>query len=104
MVTKRQTQQMTAAEMFARAKELIGDPKLALERQEQSKQNHLFLQSHMDEGRKLYPDQLVAVRDQEFVAVAKSRDELIERLGRQGIGAGEVFIGFVPAQKFILVV
>lgn len=59
-----------------------------------------LLDSRREEFRKKYPDQFVAVTENDVVAVAKTMEKLLAELKKKGLESRDVSIEFMAAKDF----
>jgi hypothetical protein len=76
----------------------LGDPQTALARRKRMDQNMRFAFSRLDDWRRLYPNQWIAVHDDHLV-VAQSKAKLLRVLNEANIPIAETFVGFLNAEK-----
>jgi hypothetical protein len=75
----------------------------ALERKRRFEKNVQYALTHLEEWRLQYPDSWVAAYNEELVGVAKDSDELLSTLRSKRIPIEEVFLRFIPKEKYSLV-
>jgi hypothetical protein len=70
---------------------------------ERFKQDTSYYEAHYQELLEEYPEQWVAIYDQQVVGVAKDLKRLVARLQRKGIPPGRAFVEYVTAKEDLLI-
>ena len=66
-------------------------------------QDSSYYEAHHQELLETYPEQWVAIYDQQVVGVAKDLKRLVARLQRAGIPTGRAFVEYVTAKEDLLI-
>ncbi len=66
--------------------------------------DRLYFEEHRDELLEQYPEQWVAVYNQQVVGAAKEPKQLVRQLERKGVPPGETYWGWLSSKEELLIV
>ncbi len=67
------------------------------------KKDTAYYEAHHEELLKKYPEQWVAIFDEQVVGTAKTLNRLIARLQKKGVPRGRAFVEYVTGKEDLLI-